>query len=561
MRNFLQPLAVLLILAIGLTAESQTTKYWDINGATAGGGPDGFGYYDGIWDGSATNWNTNSDGTGATTTWTSGDIAHFFAGSDPTADGIINVTGTQTVGGLEVEEGKVAISGGAGAITLGTNPAKIDQGATLSISNLNQIGTAAGHVLTIDGGTIQNTIVGLGSGLYPNTGGAGRIEMTANGATFDTPTAAISAGGPINDPNGAFSIMVYNGFVGLQTGVTTGTLHKTGHGEFRGLSNWTFTALDVQEGLYRINGTGGSDTGFGDVTGTVTAAGGATPNTSLGALLGTSISITSPATRSFVLSGTGSTPYTGFVLNAAWAINGNISGAGGLMLGGVARTDGGPAAPSASVLGSQTQALTLNGTNTYGGGTLINFGTLIATGGAAIPDNSAVEFSTNSAWGGGNTVTSTLNTAVLQIGTATAAASETVGSLKGGNATRGSVTIPNVGSVLTTGADNTTTTYSGAISGAGSLSKTGAGVFTMDGAKSYTGDTKVLGGTLSTNSASLADAADVYLMTGALFNLNFAGTDTIRSLFFDSTAQAIGTWGARAQAPRIRARCFRVPAC
>jgi hypothetical protein len=66
----------------------------------------------------------------------------------------------------------------------------------------------------------------------------------------------------------------------------------------------------------------------------------------------------------------------------------------------------------------------------------------------------------------------------------------------------------------------------------------------MDGAKTYTGSTAVSGGTLSTNSASLADAANVSLTTGAFFNLNFAGTDLINSLFIDSVLQSAGVWGA-----------------
>jgi autotransporter-associated beta strand protein len=98
--------------------------------------------------------------------------------------------------------------------------------------------------------------------------------------------------------------------------------------------------------------------------------------------------------------------------------------------------------------------------------------------------------------------------------------------------------------MLTTGSDGSSTAFSGTISGAGNLAKTGSGTFTMDGTKSYAGNTSVLGGTLSTNSASLADLADVYLTTGSIFNLNFGGTDTIDELFIDSMGQAAGTWGA-----------------
>src|SRR5207244_3075022 len=98
-------------------------------------------------------------------------------------------------------------------------------------------------------------------------------------------------------------------------------------------------------------------------------------NTTNGAALGTSAAIISPATRSFVLSGVGDTPNSMIVLNTAWTINGSISGPGGLMLNGWTRNDNNTA------IGVQTQSLTLAGTNTYGGATTINFGTLVANGG------------------------------------------------------------------------------------------------------------------------------------------------------------------------------------
>jgi hypothetical protein len=43
----------------------------------------------------------------------------------------------------------------------------------------------------------------------------------------------------------------------------------------------------------------------------------------------------------------------------------------------------------------------------------------------------------------------------------------------------------------------------------------------------------------------LANAADVFLSTGAIFDLNFAGgPDVIDSLFIDGVSQAAGIWGA-----------------
>jgi autotransporter-associated beta strand protein len=216
------------------------------------------------------------------------------------------------------------------------------------------------------------------------------------------------------------------------------------------------------------------------------------------------------------------------VLNASWTINGPISGPGGLMLNGWVRNDTG------AVIGTQTPILTLGGTNTYAGPTTINFGTLVATGGNAIPNTSQVALSTRSDWG---LTPTTLNTAIFRVD-----ASETIGSLSGGNSLRGVVNINGAGVVLTTG-DATSSTFGGVISGSGSLRKVGTGTFTMSGTNTYAGDTRVEGGVLSTSTTSLADAADVFLSTGSTFNLNFSGTDVIDSLFINGTSQAIGTWG------------------
>jgi len=90
-----------------------------------------------------------------------------------------------------------------------------------------------------------------------------------------------------------------------------------------------------------------------------------------------------------------------------------------------------------------------------------------------------------------------------------------------------------------------TQTFSGAISGGGSFRRLAAGGTTiLSGNNSYTGNTVVEAGTLSITNPYLADAADVLLNTGSIFNLNFVGTDTIDQLFIDNVAQATGTWGA-----------------
>ncbi|MCI0331896.1 MAG: autotransporter-associated beta strand repeat-containing protein [Planctomycetes bacterium] len=526
--------AAVLIAGSLSTAQAQTL-YWDINGTDPGVGNVG-GFNDGDWDDVTTYWNTVADGTGAVQAWADNNTAVFSAGTDGT-DAIITIPAAalpQNAAGLTIEEGMVEFQGSNGSIVLNANPSRVNNGAILQMPNTGFLifTITAGQVMTLDGGTIRSKITGVGSGIWS---GLGTIELTSLGGTLDTPNGA----------GGAYSIMAYTGTINLASGTTAATLTKKGPSELRLRNNNNFTTLDVQEGLLRVDGTGGTTQSLGALTGTVMVAGGAVENTTNGAAIGTSIGMTgaaggqppSPATRSFVLTGTGATVDSMVVLNASLTINGPISGAGGLMLNGWARNDGGG---TTNIIGSQTQTLTLGGTNTYGGATTVNFGTLVATGGSAIPDTSRVDISTRSNWGGNNGgVVTVLNTAIFRV-----SANETIGSLSGGNATRGETNINGAAVTLTTGADNTSSTYSGSITGTGSLAKTGTGTFTMDGVKSYTGDTSVLGGTLRTNSASLADTADVFLTTGSIFDLSFAATDTIDSLFIDAAMQATGTWGA-----------------
>jgi autotransporter-associated beta strand protein len=91
-----------------------------------------------------------------------------------------------------------------------------------------------------------------------------------------------------------------------------------------------------------------------------------------------------------------------------------------------------------------------------------------------------------------------------------------------------------------------------------SLTKVGAGTLTLSNSSLniYTGDTSVLDGTLSINNAYLDELADVYLATGAIFNLNFTDTNTIDSLFIDGVSQVVGTWGSPASAATNKSPLF-----
>ena len=78
----------------------------------------------------------------------------------------------------------------------------------------------------------------------------------------------------------------------------------------------------------------------------------------------------------------------------------------------------------------------------------------------------------------------------------------------------------------------------------GGLTKQGLGTLTLTGANTFTGDIHVNAGILSINSAFIANTTSVYLLTGATFDLNYSGSDSIVGLFIDGAAQTVGTWGS-----------------
>lgn len=100
-----------------------------------------------------------------------------------------------------------------------------------------------------------------------------------------------------------------------------------------------------------------------------------------------------------------------------------------------------------------------------------------------------------------------------------------IGSLAGAGSVTLGVARPLGGSpqevTLTTGGNDTSTIFSGSISGAGNLSKVGTGVFTLSGTNSYTGKTWLDGGTLKAGAAnSLSSASAVEVASGTELDLD-----------------------------------------
>lgn len=116
-------------------------------------------------------------------------------------------------------------------------------------------------------------------------------------------------------------------------------------------------------------------------------------------------------------------------------------------------------------------ALTLSGANTYSGGTTVNAGTLELAPGASLQAGSAL---------------------TVNGGTFATNGDISIGALAGSG---GAITLAGV----LTADSGESTTLATAISGAGGLTKSGAGTLNLTGTHTYTGPTNVNGGTLAAN--------------------------------------------------------------
>lgn len=157
----------------------------------------------------------------------------------------------------------------------------------------------------------------------------------------------------------------------------------------------------------------------------------------------------------------------------------NIAGGSSLSVaGGTYGNFGGVINGPGDLIKYSTGTLDLFGADQINPGSLIvNDGTVNVNDGAL---GSAVKVVVNST----GTTTGVLN--VLD--------SETIGSLAGTGA-NGQVNISS-GATLTTGGDNSSTTFAGKIAGAGSLVKSGTGLMTLTGSNTYSGGTTVNAGSL-----------------------------------------------------------------
>ncbi len=97
---------------------------------------------------------------------------------------------------------------------------------------------------------------------------------------------------------------------------------------------------------------------------------------------------------------------------------------------------------------------------------------------------------------------------------------------------------------LTVGNNNSSTTYSGVMSGTGNLIKVGTGTLNLTGANTYTGNTTVNGGTLELALATLSTNSTVSIASGAKLKLDFSGGDRVAALVLNGVTHSSGIYNA-----------------
>ncbi|HEY7979082.1 MAG TPA: autotransporter domain-containing protein [Rhizomicrobium sp.] len=425
----------------------------------------------------------------------------------------VNQTGSTTFAGVISGSASfpdsVDVTGGGTLTLTGVNTyfaeTIIESGTTLALAGNGSIANSAvDDVGTFDISATNNgaTIAGLsGTGLVNL--GAQTLTLANASNTFD---GVIQGNGGLTLTGGTLTLSNVNTYSGTtEIGAGAG-LTLTGNGSIANSSVNDLGTLDLTATTTAAGATIASLSGNGTVeSGAATLAITNGAGEFSGVIDGTGgLTLTGGAeTLSGANTYTGATTVTGGVLTAGTsaALNNNTVTLAG---GGLGYGDGVNLADAVVLAGSNAQLQVNTGTATQSGAITetggprdldkTGNGTLVVTTAVAYTGTTDVEAGTLRA-GVANAFASSSNIivaqgATLDLGGFNQSATELSG---GGNIDIGS-------SQFTVGSDNASTTFSGVLSGTGSLVKTGTGTLTLSGDNTYSGGTTIQGGTIDAES-------------------------------------------------------------
>jgi autotransporter-associated beta strand protein len=503
-------------------------------------------------------------GAGSTLTFEQVNAGTLNMGSGNT--GTLNINGASLIFNVTTqgEQFNIGLDGGNGIVNMTSGAVTInDSAATPGVIGSISIGypfgvTAANATFNQSGGTVSvsagalNVGVANGNGIYnltgtavlqergatayigASTGGVGNVNISGN-ATIDFESITAGAAGQL--------------FVGDNLGVGTITQNSANSTVILNVSNIS------QFGSNASNAAGGGGTGtYNLVAGTLNIGGG-------GAAFGMDVggvgflnqsggTLTASALIVIGESGTGTYAMSGGAANLGAGLTaGLLAGSTGTVnqTGGIVAVSGGRVAIGAAGTGAYnlnggllqvggTNGITGTGSLNLGGGTLQVIGSALTTanimaltGTGSVIDTNGLGATFNGVMSGtggftkagaGTLVLTATDTysggTVISGGTLQIGSGGTTGSIVG-NVTDNSALVFN---------RSNASAFAGAISGAGTLAKMGAGVLTLSGPGTYTGATSVNAGTLQAGAANVFSQASAYtISSGAVLNLaNFSNS-------------------------------------
>lgn len=513
-----------------------------------------------------------SNGFAGPVTLAGGTLALANAGALPSSGNVSFTGGALQYSGSNTTDFSSRIAGSTGAITIDTNSQNVTWASGLANTNSGGLTKNGSGILTLSaantysgvttvnaGAVLVNNALALGSGSSVNvsTNGAsltiGSGITTGAGKTVTVSSNGVNSDGGLNVTSGtgtwAGNVAIASGRLGYNYGnlVVTGSvggssLIVSGYGgdTNTNIAGYAVTlagptgysgATSILRGWLKIGADDSLPVGTTlDVFNVVSAGAAQAATFDLNGFNQTVAGLTSSGNN-------GKTGYAnGYVTNTGASVktltvNQATSGTfGGLITGNLAFTKSGAGNLTLMpIFVTSVGNAFVNGTNTFTGDTLVSAGTLTLSS-ATTSTSLALAGSTFDASGAGT----------LSFGSMTAA---TFGGLKGS----GNLALQNDSSqavALTVGASNGSTTYSGNLSGLGSLVKNGAGTLTISGSNGYTGSTQITAGVLAlANANALAGTGTVSFTGGTLQYGSGVSTDLSSRIRGSSSAIRIDTNG------------------
>jgi autotransporter-associated beta strand protein len=427
-----------------------------------------------------------------------------------------NVVPAASMIGLNVAAGATVNTGinsfgslsGAGTVTSGQGNG-FSSNPTLTIgtdnSDINFPGLISGSISLVKAGTGTLTLAGENSFTGPLTIQAGTLALDVGlvaSATLPPVAVTVDAGATLNLNGNGTNIGSLAG-AGTVTNAPSIQPPDLPHGELttgRDNTSTTFTGTITGQVILDKVGTGTFTLGgVNQFSGLLRVAAGTVAQGAENAVPPTDVEVDAGATLDLhtydatvaaltgagVVSSHGSCTLTVGASNESSTFDGDISG-------------------DVALVKAGTGTFTLNGVNDFNGGG-VSPGLMIQAGTLAPGTNDAIPFGFDVAVDAG---------ATLDLG----GHRETFGSLSGAGNVVSDPQLPLA--TLTTGGDNSSTTFSGVISGNTALVKVGTGKFKLAGVNTYTGSTTVQAGTLAQGVADAIPAGPWVVAAGAIINLN-----------------------------------------